>query len=257
MKSVSQLLEKIWLNHKESAIYVACLQYGKLSASTIAKMTGIPRSSIYDLTADLLKQWYIKVGKHRGKSYFFAVEPHDIYIMLNERKNLVIEQVDQFKNSLPQLEELKQYRWLVPEIQYYEGKQALEYCFQRIAAAAYSYSIFSVDHLLQHVYHDLDHLQESLSWQDIKWAKRIMAYSPTAIEYLNYQTNPKIQWKLLPPWYVMPSEITIYDGVLVWMSFGEHPSILEIKHPIYHQSQKDVFDYIWNSLPNYDSSIGS
>gem|GEM_PF-6830168 len=30
--------------------------------------------------------------------------------MLNERKNLVIEQVDQFKNSLPQLEELKQYR---------------------------------------------------------------------------------------------------------------------------------------------------
>jgi hypothetical protein len=39
---------------------------------------------------------------------------------------------------------------------------------------------------------------------------------------------------------------------LVWMSFGEHPSILEIKHPIYYQSQKDMFDYIWNSLPVFD-----
>ena len=40
-----------------------------------------------------------------------------------------------------------------------------------------------------------------------------------------------------------------FRGVLLQISFGDNPSILEMKHPIYYQAHKTLFDYIRNSLP--------
>lgn len=75
-----------------------------------------------------------------------------------------------------------------------------------------------------------------------------MSYSEQSVEYIKKQINPNIEWKLLPPGYDMAAEITLYDGVLLQMSFGEKPSILEIKHPIFYQAHKTIFEYLRNSL---------
>ena len=48
MKSLPQILEEVGLNEKEASLYLTCLQYGKVTASTLARMTGIARASIYD-----------------------------------------------------------------------------------------------------------------------------------------------------------------------------------------------------------------
>ncbi len=168
--------------------------------------------------------------------------------MLNERKNILEEQVLWFKEMLPMFEKMKQYTGHLPQVQYYEGKEALEYFFNQIAEASYSYSIFSLDDLLKHVYHDIDHVLEKLSHRSIRWAKRIMSSSELSKEYLSKQSNENIERKLLPEWYEMKAEITLYDGVLLQMSFGDHPTILEMKHPIFYQAHKTLFDYIWTSL---------
>jgi hypothetical protein len=103
--------------------------------------------------------------------------------------------------------------------------------------------------LLKHIYFDIDELYTKLSNDTVKWAKRIVTYSETAKKYLDKQTNRNIQRKMLPQWYPLATEITLYDGVLLQISLGDNPAILEMKHPIYYQSHKTLFDYIWNSLP--------
>ena len=56
MKNLTQLLSSIGLSQKEHSIYLTCLQYGETSASTLSRMTGIPRASIYDITHRLIKK---------------------------------------------------------------------------------------------------------------------------------------------------------------------------------------------------------
>lgn len=248
MKSLHQILEEVGLNDKESSIYLACLQYGKVTASTLSRMTGIARASIYDHIGRLVVKWFVKIGKDRGKSYYSAVDPQNIYIFLNEKKNAIEQQLHTFKESLSLFNEIRQFTGIVPQVQYYEWREALEFFFKQIAAAKYSYSIFSLDNLLKHIYFGVDEIFANLSNPQIKGAKRIMSYSPLAMEYLEKQTNPHIEWKVLPPGYEMAAEITLYDGVLLQMSFGETPSILEIKHPIFYKAHKTIFEYIWNSM---------
>lgn len=248
MQEIKGVLKKIWLSDREISIYISCLQYGKVTAATLARMTNIPRASIYDHASKLIKKWCITTGSDNKKTYYSAVDPHDMYVFLNEEKNAVIEKVDLFKEAIPALQQMKQFTGIVPQIQYYEGKESLELFFHKIAHASYSYSIFSLDDLLKHIYFDIDEIYEKLSNPSIKGAKRIMAYSDRAKEYIKKQKNKNIERKLLPPWYTMAAEITLFDGVLLQMSFGDNPSILEMKHPIYYQAQKTLFDYIWKSL---------
>lgn len=47
-KPLHQILEEVGLNDKESSLYLACLQYGKVTPSTLSRMTNIARPSIYD-----------------------------------------------------------------------------------------------------------------------------------------------------------------------------------------------------------------
>jgi len=46
-----------------------------------------------------------------------------------------------------------------------------------------------------------------------------VSYSETAKAYLKKQTNPHIQRKMLPAGYPMAAEITLYDSVVLQMSF--------------------------------------
>jgi len=248
MKSLSQLLQSLSLSERESSLYLVCLQYWETTASTLARMTWIPRASIYDTTARLVKRWFIRVVKRDGKSKYSAVDPRDVYIQLNEKKNIIQEQVKEFRESLQDFDELRQFKWMVPQVQYYEGKESLEQFFQKIAWAEYSYSIFSVDDLLKHVYFDIEKLYKWLSNPDIKWAKRIVSHSEIAKKYLSMQKNDRIERKMLPPWYTMEAEISLYDWVLLQMSFGDQPAILETHHPVYYKAQKTLFNYMWESL---------
>jgi hypothetical protein len=183
------------------------------------------------------------------KGKFAAVDPQDVYVFLHQKQNAFADKIQSFKEAIPALEEMKTFTGIVPKMQYYEWKDSLEHFFQRIAQARASYSIFSVDDLLTHVYFDLDELFEKLSSTTIRSAKRIVCDSPIAREYIARQKNPHIAWKILPLGYPLAAEITLYDWVLLQMSFGETPSIVEMKHPIYYQAHKTLFDFIRNSLP--------
>ena len=46
---IEKILEKIGLSNKEVTVYLASLHLGSQPASTIAKTTGIKRTTIYDI----------------------------------------------------------------------------------------------------------------------------------------------------------------------------------------------------------------
>ena len=79
-----------------------------------------------------------------------------------------------------------------------------------------------------------------------------MTYSPSAIRYkaLAESMNSKVHRKILPEGYEIQAEMSLTDDSVLHMSFGDKPAVIEIKHPIYYQSHKMIFDYMWNTLPS-------
>lgn len=252
MQDLVEIVQSLGLNKKEAEVYLACLQYGRLTATSLSRICKIPRSSIYEVTTKLMQRGFVAQQKKQVTTYFSAVEPSKIIQLLEHQKKELQDRIFTIHDHVADFESLKLFAGKPPQLQYYEGRDALELFFQQIAEADYSYSIFSLDNLLKHLYFDVDTVLKNLSNNQIKWAKRIMTYSENAKEYLSKQTNPNILWKMLPEWYELETEITLFDGMLLQISFGEHPSVIEIKHPIYYQSQKTLFDYIRNSLPEID-----
>jgi len=259
IQDIQKFLTTIWLKHKESQVYIITYQYWQLSAWAIAKHTGIARSSVYDIASTLIKKWFLKTTIKRSSHQkneksntknFVAIDPHDIYTKLHEKKNILENQAETCFSLLPSFEKIRSFTWDIPNIQYHEWKESLTYFFKKIAEADYSYSIFSVDDLIKHIFFDLDELYSHLSHIHVSWAKRIVIDTPLSRKYVSMQKNKNIQRKFLPQWYDLQAEITLYNDTLLQISLWEQPSILQIPHKTFYTAQKTIFDYMRQTITN-------
>lgn len=250
MNDLITILTQLWLDAKEAQVYLLCLQYGMVTATTLARLSKLARSSVYEVTTRLVQHGYIVMHKKPITTYFSATAPDHILNLLHNQKNDLQTKIDTMSTHMSDFHALTQYTGQLPQVQYYEGQEALSFFFTQIANANYSYSVFSVDYLIQSIYGSIEELGKNLSHPWIKWAKRILTHSPIALRYKKMITpvNRNIHRKILPPGYEMQAEMTLTDDSILHMSFGDKPAVIEIKHPIYYQSHKMMFDYMWQTL---------
>jgi sugar-specific transcriptional regulator TrmB len=78
MQSLSLFIESLGLNKKETQIYLSCLQYGLVTATTLSRISKIPRSSIYEITMKLIQQGFLAQHKKQVTSYFSATKPENL-----------------------------------------------------------------------------------------------------------------------------------------------------------------------------------
>jgi len=116
-------LKKLGLDAKESAIYLALLEMGEVTISSIVKKTGIKRTTVYAAIEMLQKQKLIGSTKHKKRTLYFAEDPRVLSEQLDEKK-------EHLNSILPQLLALSSRYTRKPKIQYYEGKQGIEKVYQ-------------------------------------------------------------------------------------------------------------------------------
>ena len=93
-------LKLLGLNDVDVKVYLSLLKLGIASASDIAKNSGIPRASIYDVLERLGKEGLVSYIVKDYKKYFSAASPETIIKNLDYTKNKI-------KNILPELEKIK------------------------------------------------------------------------------------------------------------------------------------------------------
>ncbi len=110
-------LLKLGLSEKESAVYLALLEFGTQPASIIAKRTKMPRPTVLFLFNELLKKGYIQKS-HRGRTQYFYADPKDL--KLAKQKQLE-EEGKELSAVIPLLEEYKNPFTSPPKTHFYEG----------------------------------------------------------------------------------------------------------------------------------------
>lgn len=107
-------LREYGLSEKEARVYISCLKLGSSTANKISSMTGLRRSTTYDVLEALKQKGLIASFSRDKKHYFQAVEPTE-FLTFAEAK------VEKLKKILPELERIKGFAVEKPHVELFEG----------------------------------------------------------------------------------------------------------------------------------------
>src|SRR5258706_3341854 len=81
------------LGREHAVVYLNSLELGPSPASTIAKTSGLPRSSTYDILAVLIKEGLLSAIENETKKIFTANSPEIILDLIKSRQANINENV--------------------------------------------------------------------------------------------------------------------------------------------------------------------
>ncbi len=121
---ITEALEVIGLNEKESAVYTALLQRGKASAYSVAQKSGLKKPTTYVILDELIKKGLVQKVPRAGKQMYAAKSPEEAFAEAEERLQIA-------KRKVPELLALTKKEGPKLNALYFEGlggiKQLMEY----------------------------------------------------------------------------------------------------------------------------------
>lgn len=113
-------LKLLGLNDTDVKVYLTLLRFNQTLASEIAKKSGIPRASIYDILRRLEEEGLVSYVVKDNKKYFSAANPKTIIETLDYKKKRISE-------IIPNLEKLQERKLNnIPKTEVYTGKKGLQ-----------------------------------------------------------------------------------------------------------------------------------
>lgn len=129
---IQQLLKPLGFTEKETTVYIAILQKGKIAPAEVAKITGINRATVYSIAKKLVKKGVIAEDLGGPARYFVALPLEDLKLLTKkEEKGL-----EQKKNAINKaIKELKVFskdaKYTVPKIVFVDGKNLEKYLYKQ------------------------------------------------------------------------------------------------------------------------------
>lgn len=125
LEDIHARLQHIGFSEKESQVYVALLNQGTATAQTIAKQTGISRSTVYAVAETLLQRGVISSVHQQGSTQYVAEAPQRLLAWSEQRVQEVREQSTRVSETIGALAVLFRQADGVPKARYFEGREAL------------------------------------------------------------------------------------------------------------------------------------
>lgn len=95
---ITTLLEEYGLDKKEIRIYLALVEKGELNAYSLAKITGIHRSTTYDILERLLSKGFITKTEKEGKTFYSILEVNQTLAKLKEKESILLSLAPELEN---------------------------------------------------------------------------------------------------------------------------------------------------------------
>ena len=252
-QSIIGLLKELGLSDKESLIYIALLKEGSAKAVTVARKTGINRTTVYDLFDSLIQKGLINKAKKKAAVYFNALDPKNLLTYLDrekeEKAKIVDSQKEKIKELLPNFISLQNTATNKPKVMFFEGEKGMR--------EAYEDTLTSKEIIL--AYANVATVNEGLPNFFPEYYKRraakkifiraIMPPNAPSIDRAKFDQEEMREIRFLPESEaVFSPEVNIYNNKILVVSWKEKMAlIIESKELV--ELQKIMFGIIWNVLP--------
>lgn len=247
MNNLLKKLREAGFSEKKAKIYLTILKTGEISASDIAKISKIKRTTAYNLLPELLEEGIVKQGIRNKKKVFYVENPESIEKKYEKRLDLI-------KTLLPEIKSLQNYKTLRPKITFYEGEDAITGLYDSILDNSYSGdTIFSFTGLKN--FHNLVQPEFSQNYIKKRLKKKIKTQivATDSIEAEKWKKNASKELreiKIINENNLnFNADIEIYGKKVAIISFDENFIGAIIESEEINKMMRFAFSIIWNSLP--------
>lgn len=116
---MKKTLLELGINEKEIAVYLAILELGQANILEIAKKSGIPRATIYNIIENLFRHELINHILKGKRTFYYAEYPKKISLNLEEKRQKI-------KKVIPELQLLYAKATHQPIIKTFEGIEGIK-----------------------------------------------------------------------------------------------------------------------------------
>lgn len=124
------MLEKIFdalgLEIEEAKVYAFLVENGPLTAGSLARKIGMPRSSVYGFLKELKDNDLVAETLRRGIKTFAAENPEKVNLLFRQRQETLAENQELFKTLIPSLTPKQANKIIAPKVQLFEGAEGLQ-----------------------------------------------------------------------------------------------------------------------------------
>lgn len=235
---ISEQLLQFDLNKSQAEVYLALLELGQTTVIKLSKKTGIKRTTIYEVLAELEKKHLVAQTKKGTKRLFIAEEPENLERILEEKKT-------KLEKLMPILKSLTNTTGEKPVIRYYEGLEGIKDVYRDTL----KYKGELVAYVTENIFTNLGQ-----DFADEYVEKRVKAQitgrviGPNTQEIIEYkktdQKNLKETRIVDKEKFPFSIEMNIYGNKVAFMSFSEQLGLIIESNEI-AKNMKFLFELAW------------
>lgn len=247
MLSIPEILERMGLNEKETAVYLALLSVGTAPASSLSKRTKLPKSTAHYTCQQLVKKGLARMVQ-KGASFYFTCEPPEKLLHLLEKKRKDIDSLQEHVTGiLGPLKNMISVFTSLPNVQYHEGESGIIELLDDILKLEAPIDSFE----------DRGYVFESFPTYDREFnRKRVELKIPsrciTPAGSGLYVTDPKLLLtvrNLDGEKYPFTWQIRLCQDMVAFFSFEKKSPVgISIRHADITSNFHTLFDLVWDSL---------
>lgn len=238
----NELLSRLGLSKNEADIYLALLDHGEGTISSIAKWSGLFRPVIYKTLPSLIEKNLVAQFP-KGKQHHYAPESPSRLSTQVERF------VEEFDVALPELLASFAHRDKKPHVTFLEGNKALRTIFADLIATLPKGGVFyryssTKDSKRSPKYLPHDYREQ----RDAKQIERFVITSAEGAKYKDAKMERAVK--------VVPKEDGLFDHDVTQMIYGSKVVFIDdntetaivIQNPIIAEFQTKLFKLLWKRL---------
>jgi len=244
---ITPILKKIGLNEKEIKIYLTLLELGPASVRKLAEATSINRGTAYDVLKSLQSLNLVSYYHKATKQYFVAEDPKKLAEATETKINNLTEVKHQLSKIIPELKSLHDRADNKPVVKYYEENQGIKTILEDVLESCFSlkpkkYYVFSSSAIRPYLYKAYPQFTN----QRIKKGIEVEAI---AVGQGGEEAKLSAR-KWLTEKEGSLTYILIYANKVAMISVNDEgrPLGLIVEDKAIYQTQKQLFQYIWQSL---------
>lgn len=245
MMSLTTIFEKIGLTKKESDTYLATLEYGPATITEIARLTGHKRSTLYNVTHDLLQKGIIVLTRRNSRTLYDAEKPKKLLTMLQTRQR-------EFEGLLPKLDAIRNTKQLVPGVGVYEGEEALKSVYGEIytSLSVKNETCFltSIKDLQMHAPFALDEYIRTAQGKNFKVRELILNDDQGRRYVKNLRSrNMKHPVRLLPTDFPVHNDIIVHGNRVAIFSLKNRGNVTIIDNAEVSITIRSLYEWAWGN----------
>lgn len=162
-----EVLTKIGLSDKESAVYIALIELGPSTVSELSRKTGLHRPALYKIVPELQTKGLVSTSPKGKLRQYVAESPEKLNALVDTTRKSVA-------SMIPELKSLFQTQYSKPTVKLLEGRQGIMFVLNDLATSLqhkevyYRYSAISEEMFDKNDYYLPPHYAETMQRKDVE-----------------------------------------------------------------------------------------